>query len=156
MRYLNTFKQYFLVYLLSLITFTFIRLILLSWHWNEINQIDDVFGLVFKSLIMGFRFDTVIICYILVLPFLVLSINELFIKSNYISKFFYYYVFILLLVAVYISVGDIPYFNHFYNHLTIAAFNWLDSFSFMFTMILEEWRIFYFYSVIFGFIFFNI
>ena len=86
---------------------------------------------------MGYRFDTVIICYFTALPFLVLTLNQVF-KNNVVAQFVRWFYFLSFLIIFYIASADIPFFNHFFTRLNVSSLMWMDQGSFMIGMILQE------------------
>lgn len=88
---------------------------------------------------MGVRFDTVILCYILSLPFLLLSIGLFIPKASIrLEGPVRFLVILLCSIAFVISAADIPYFNHFFSRLSITALEWMDSPMFVLGMITQE------------------
>lgn len=128
------------VYLLALLFFSVFRLIL---FFTEQNRIDSSVVLtdILYAFFMGMRFDIVISSYILILPFIVLSIFFFF-KSTFavINKVLFFFIYTLFFVAFMICAIDIPYFNQFFSRFSISAFEWIDSPAFVFKMIIEEPR----------------
>jgi len=99
------------------------------------------------AFLIGLQFDTVTLCYILALPFLVLSINE-FLRgqSKVIIKGVYIFLFCALSIALGIIVSNIPYFLHFFSPLSNVAFLWADNPGYSIQMILQE-KTFLVYSI---------
>lgn len=128
------------IYLLALFIFSLFRLILFL---TELNRIDSSVALtdILYAFFMGMRFDIVISSYILILPFVVLTIFSFF-KSNFavINKVLFFFIYTLFFVAFMICAIDIPYFNQFFSRFSISAFEWIDSPAFVFNMIIEEPR----------------
>ena len=132
--------QFLKIYLLTLVFFALFRLLLFI---SEISRIDNSVQVsdIFLSFFMGIRFDTVIICYILILPYVILSLISFFTKEfRWLYKTVYLYIFILFSIAFIICSIDIPYFNQFFSRLTITALEWIDSPVFVFKMIVQEPR----------------
>lgn len=132
--------QFLKIYLLTLVLFALFRLLLFV---SEISRIDNSVQVsdIFLSFFMGIRFDTVIICYILILPYVILSLISFFNKEfRWLYKTVYLYIFILFSIAFIICSIDIPYFNQFFSRLTITALEWIDSPVFVFEMIVQEPR----------------
>jgi phosphoglycerol transferase MdoB-like AlkP superfamily enzyme len=125
------------VYILALAIFSVFRLILF------LTELDKVAGQPFitilKAFLMGVRFDIVVTGYIMLLPFVVLSVMQI-ARRHY--RFVYTLVFLWVLVlfslAFLICTADIPFFNHFFARFNTSAFLWMDSPSFVFKMILQE------------------
>jgi phosphoglycerol transferase MdoB-like AlkP superfamily enzyme len=88
---------------------------------------------------MGIRFDIVICGYILVLPYLVLTLLELNGKKNLIiSKILFYFIFSFFTLTFFICAADIPYFNQFFSRFSVTAFEWVNSPLFVIKMIAQE------------------
>ncbi len=125
------------IYLLVISIFLVYRAILFL---TEIDLVEDVSVLtIIQSFVMGVRFDIVISGYILLLPALVLLIQDIIGgRGRMIRRIIFYWIFILFTFAFLISTADIPYFNQFYDRFSIGAFEWIDSLGFVVSMIIEE------------------
>jgi phosphoglycerol transferase MdoB-like AlkP superfamily enzyme len=95
---------------------------------------------VFLSFLMGIRFDIVITGYIVIIPFLILTIMTFAEESKIFKKVAFYYTLILLSAAFLVCAADIPFFNHFFSRFSVTAFEWMDSPMFVLNMIIEEPR----------------
>lgn len=135
------------IYALTVSIFTVFRIVLLI---VEIDRIDDSgFMIVLQSLLYGLRFDLVISSYILVIPFLVMSIlSFLNTEGRILKQIVFYYIFMLFTIAFFVCAADIPYFAHFFSRFSIVAFEWLDSPAFIFSMIFQEPR-YWLFSLLF-------
>jgi len=115
---------------------------------SEFDRIDEkevAILTIFKSFIMGVRFDIVISGYILILPTLIFLTLELIgFKSKFIKKFFFYWIYILFTIAFTVSTADIPYFNQFYDRFSVGAFEWMESYKIVISMIFQEPKYFLF------------
>ena len=126
-------------YALVLSIFTIFRIILFYTEIDRLNFNEVSLLTIIKSFIMGVRFDAVISGYILFLPALVLFIFEIIQNKNRtIWQIIFYWIFIFFTIAFLISAADIPYFNQFYDRFSIGAFEWIDNFNFVFSMIIQE------------------
>ncbi|WKZ69775.1 MAG: sulfatase-like hydrolase/transferase [Melioribacteraceae bacterium] len=134
-------KFLFGIYFLGILFFTFIRILLLFVNWDYASDIpaNEKFEILFTSFIYGFRFDTVISGYILILPFIFLSITSFF-KREFIIPYKFVLVFttILYLVTFFIGSANIPYFNYFFSNITSVVFNWFEDYSFALRMISSD------------------
>ncbi|MBK6346768.1 MAG: sulfatase-like hydrolase/transferase [Bacteroidales bacterium] len=129
------------IYGLAILFFFVFRLMLFFTGIGNIDDVSDSYADIVKAFIMGIRFDIVISGYLLVFPYLALTILFLLNKrSLIISRIVFYFVFILFSVSFLICAIDIPYFNQFFSRFTISAFQWLDSPVFVFRMVIEEPR----------------
>ena len=94
---------------------------------------------------MGIRFDIVIAGYILIFPSFVLFLTDVLgLRKPIINTIFFYWISILFTISFLISSIDIPFFSQFYDRLTIVAFEWMENFGFVFSMIIQEPRYFIF------------
>jgi phosphoglycerol transferase MdoB-like AlkP superfamily enzyme len=106
--------------LFFIIRIAFVLSNLISIQGNEIQL-----GLIIQALIMGLRFDLTILSYILMLPFLLLSIGAFF-KNEILKGISVIYLKISLSLALFISCADIPYYIQFQKHLSKDAFVWIN------------------------------
>jgi len=134
------------VYLLGIAGFMIFRVILLVQEFHQLHFLptDQGIWLVFKAFLMGLRFDTVVMGYILTLPFVLLTIDAL---ANLNSKWLYRIsstlVFVGTVVALFIHASDLPFFHHFYQRVSTSIFisaDKGDSGSMLSGMVFEEWR----------------
>lgn len=129
------------IYGLAILFFFVFRIILFLTGLENIDGISANLRDIGKAFFMGVRFDIVISGYLLMLPYLLLTILFLTGKRFHLV---YQTVFILVsglfTLAFAICASDIPYFNQFFSRITISAFQWIDSPGFVMKMILEEPR----------------
>lgn len=131
----------FKVYFLGVWVLSFLRLLELYLNWDLTHSIDPDLKIDYfiKTIILGVRFDTLIMVYFLALPFLVLFINDLFFKNNVkVLRVVKVMVFVLFSLLFFVGGADIPYFGHFNYRLTSAALMWMDNPAFVFGMIFQE------------------
>lgn len=129
------------LYLLSLFVFSFFRLILYITNWEKIFSASGQFSTYtfIESIFMGVRFDIVVSGYLLILPFVLMTVFELINKKNVIiNRIIYGLIYALYFPALLICAADIPYFNHFFARFSISAFQWKENPEFMFKMIVQE------------------
>jgi len=128
------------VFLTGILFFTLFRILLFLLNLKHLNNLPpNKFSLLVQAFFIGFRFDTVVSGYILLVPLILLSVGSFFVNK---SKMMY------RLVTIYIGVGytlafaicimDIPYFDHYFSRLSTAVFIWRDSPTFMFNMVFQE------------------
>ncbi len=131
------------IYLLLISSFTFFRILLFITNWDKVVNSDggiDWINILF-SFFMGLRFDIVVSGYILVLFYLVLTLVDISGKKiNFIVSLLFYYLLIVISLALIISAADIPYFKQFYSRISITALQWIDNPAFVFNMIIQEPR----------------
>ena len=127
------------IYGLSIMFFFMFRFILFLTGMENIDGLSANLGDIGKAFVMGIRFDVVISGYLLALPFLVLTTIYIFGKRyRFVSRFMFWFIYLIFSVAFMICAIDIPYFNQFFSRLTISALQWLDSPMFVFKMVIEE------------------
>ena len=133
------------IYLLALSVFSVFRIMLFLSEFDRIDEKEVAILTIFKSFIMGVRFDIVISGYILILPTLIFLTLELIgFKSKSIKQFFFYWIYILFTIAFTVSTADIPYFNQFYDRFSVGAFEWMESYKIVISMIFQEPKYFLF------------
>lgn len=126
-------------YGIAILLFFVFRLILFFTGTGNIGNVSDSASDIARAFIMGVRFDIVISGYLLVLPYLVLTIMFLINRRSLIvTRTVFYFVFAVFTVSFLVCAVDIPYFNQFFSRFTISAFQWFDSPVFVFRMIVEE------------------
>jgi phosphoglycerol transferase MdoB-like AlkP superfamily enzyme len=142
-------------YLTVIVIFFCFRLILFLSQLERLDSFRGDFYNIIVSFIIGIRFDVVISGYILLLPFLIISI--LLILNKYyawVYKALFYWVFILFTLAFTVCAADIPYFNQFFSRFSVTAFQWIESPVWMFKMIFQEPRYFIIILPLIVFLFF--
>lgn len=123
-------KYLFYVYLAGLVFFTLFRVAFVIAHLPVARQIP--IEILARAFVMGYRFDTMMSCYILTLPFVFLSsfsffkinLSRLLIITN--AYFLFVFTFAFLVCGI-----DIPYFTHFNSRFTYAALFWFDTPAFI-------------------------
>ena len=129
-------------YLWGLLFFFIFRFVIFIANLDKapLLSTSEEFVLFVKAFIMGIRFDTVISGYILSVPVLIFFILNLFkIKNTILNRILFYFIGILYTTAFFICSANIPFFNHYFENITTAAFIWSDSFAFISAMIFQEW-----------------
>ena len=117
------------IFLLFLFGFTLLRLLFFFINNDTGGNIPVI--ILLNSFIMGVRFDTVISCYILLIPFIVLGFQSLLKPSSTIWKFVSFFIILMMIIAFFIVIADIPYYKQFNSRITIASLNWIDQPSIM-------------------------
>lgn len=129
------------IYGLAILVFFVFRVILFITGIDNIDSVSASLPDIARVFFMGIRFDVVISGYLLLLPFVVLTLLYLFnVRNHVVYMIVFYPVFFLFSVSFAICAIDIPYFNQFFSRFTISAFQWLDSPLFVFRMVIEEPR----------------
>lgn len=132
----------FFTYLIAIGFFFLFRLAILPLNIEAIGAILNEEGgliLLFKAFFMGFRFDTLISCFV-ISPILISFLIAYFfnIKNRIFYKINHYFLVVLFSLCFTISCVDIPYFKYFFNRFNVQALAWMDSPLFVFKMIAEE------------------
>ena len=136
----NARYNYILItYLIGIAIFTLFRLANTLVYCLGGDSWPDFEGQYLQALVMGWRFDTVVSCYILALPLLLMIVGEL----AHIRAKGYYLAAHLLVVTLYITAFfactvDVPFFSYFFTRLNAVAANEIDSFGLIADMILSE------------------
>lgn len=134
------------IYLFGLFIFLLLRIYLLEKVTQfKINLFEPI---VFKSFMIGLQFDSVILFYTLILPILLLYIENYFFNSKkYFSIISSIIISIALAIQLIISIADIPYYLFFHSRITEASFQWMNSWKISLKMIMEN-NSYLFYLVI--------
>lgn len=125
------------VYGLGIVFFTLFRVILLIVAKTSLKDVPP--GIVAESLLMGWRFDTVISGYLLVLPATIVLLGETFgFLKTPVLKGVNLFLGIVYSLAFLICASDIPYFLNYNSRINIGILNWTDSPKFVARMIFED------------------
>lgn len=129
------------IYILSVFIFFIFRALLFILEIKHLENIptEEKYSMIFQSFFMGFRFDTVISCYLLLLPTFILLLLYQFNKiSPFAIKVIKIYFITVFSLAFLISGIDLTYFHHFFSRFSVAGLQWADDASFIFSMIFQE------------------
>jgi len=129
------------LYLIGLALFFIFRLTLFLVEIDRIGEIPDSekWANILGAFWMGIRFDTVISGYILLLPFILLTVALFFRKAPFIVyRIIFLIVFIVYTIAFLLCAIDIPFFGQFFSRLTVVALEWMSTPAFVFKMIIQE------------------
>src|ERR1043165_7117980 len=127
------------VYGLGVACFTAFRVLLLSLHQKDIQH----FGverhlLVARAFLMGFRFDTVISCYLPAAPMIILGFLAIagWLRP-WILRAAYVYVAVVFIAAFTLCAADIPFYEHFFRRLDDTLIAWRENSDFGFKMVMQ-------------------
>lgn len=139
-KYIPVHIRYFvLLFFSGILFFTFFRLIFVFQIKSLISDINYLNSYLKEALIMGLHFDTVIICYILIIPFLLFSVLSFFNrKFRLIYRISGLFIAIQFVLSFLIFAVDIPWFNYNFSRLNIAVFNWIETPGQMISMAFSE------------------
>jgi len=138
------------VYALSVFCFALFRWLLLSLHQKDILYSGmERHWLVAEAFLMGFRFDTVIACYLLAPPFLVLALLTLAGKlRTWMLRIGYCYTGVVFTAAFFLCAADIPFYNRFFRRLDDTVMAWKEHSNFGLQMVIQE-QSYYWYVLLF-------
>ncbi|MBR4804619.1 MAG: hypothetical protein IK032_08280, partial [Bacteroidales bacterium] len=110
------------IYFLLLAVFFVFRLLLLLVNLDKVEG--SPFWDVVTAFLIGVRFDTTTISFIMALPVLLLIITEFVGKMpNFLRVFLVWFLSVVSCVAFLVCAADIPYYNEFVTRFNISAFN---------------------------------
>ena len=133
------FNYIILVYLAGMAVFTLFRLAETAAYCATTEGPDDFGGLYGRALLMGWRFDTVVSCYVLALPLVMMIVGEVArIQWRWFYAVAHYVAMVLYTVCFFACAADIPYFCYFFNRLDVVALTWMDDFGTSVSMIVHE------------------
>lgn len=142
-------------YTIVLTIFFIFRLLLLFIERNKVENAN--LSQIFYSFIIGLRFDCVIIGYIFIFPYFILTLLTYFSLNNkFIKLIIFWIVCSLFSLAFIVSAADIPYFSQFFARFSVTAFEWFDNPFFVLKMIAEEPKYWIYIVPLFGAIYFFI
>ena len=140
------------VYFSGILIFTLFRGLLILFNLQVAGTATS--DLIFKAFVMGFRFDTVVSCYLLLFPALLLLNNLLKKHKSYlVIRIVARYTIIVYCVAFFVCCVDIPYFRHYLTRVTISILNWSNNPMFMLKMVFQDLPN-YFFLALFGILIF--
>ena len=139
MKHSARYNYILLAYLTGIAFFTLFRLAGTAVYCTGLPSAPHFGGLYWHALLMGWRFDTAISCYLLALPALMMIVGEL---GRIRAKAYYLVAHHLLLIGYILSffacTADIPFFSYFFTRLNATATNEIDSFGIIAHMIVTE------------------
>ena len=128
-----------ITYLIGIVLFTLFRVVNTLVYCTGADTWPDFEGQYAYALYMGWRFDTVVSCYLLALPLLLAIIGEL---AHIRARGYYLTMHIitvtLYLLAFFACAVDVPFFSYFFTRLNAVAMNQVDSVGIILHMILTE------------------
>jgi len=127
------------IYIVALLFFGLFRGVLLFNHTEQIAEVSNKASMILQAFWMGFRFDTVISCYILLTPIVLgffFSLFQYFPKALF--KGIFIFTCIVFSIAMLVCAANIPYFNVFFKNINASIWNWIDEPAFVTEMILKE------------------
>lgn len=128
--YYNATINLFFIYLLGLIVFVGFRTALLL-SFGDFNELGAYRFDLLHAYWVGFRFDTTVLTFGLVIPFLLNLFVIILPKRGYelltpLRKFTYWYLLIVFFLFLFILLSDYFYFKFFQSHLNVLVFGIMD------------------------------
>ena len=126
-------------YLIGILFFTLFRLANTLVFCLGSENPPDLEGLYWKALIMGWRFDTLVSCFILAIPIIMILVG---VWTRIKAKAYYavaHHIIVSLFILSFVAcASDIPYFLYFFTRLNAMVVNWIDSPATVVSMIVKE------------------
>lgn len=143
------FFSLFKIYFTGILFFALFRLLIVCNNIPAVTHIhEDRAKLLLGAFFMGFRFDTVISCYILSLPVFIIGVCILFRWFRKpVLPIVYGYIGFMFAMAFLICAADVPFFSYFFERLNDTIFNWSGHAGFGFRMVWENPRFYLFFFV---------
>ncbi len=120
----QTFHIILKLYLLTLVIFLFFRVFLLLTQLKNIDFQQEISQLP-RMFFTGFRFDTLVISFSLIIPFILLIINDLYNKKSF-KKIAFIWTFVAFSIIFMLTAANIVYYNKFSKFIDMQALQWLD------------------------------
>lgn len=118
-------------YLLAVVFFSTLIFALLRLSFitvNGMNELDSDNSVLYNTFLLGWKFDMVVLSYLLALPILIFLMHYLWqSKSKAPTKAISYLVSFGMAIACFAAIADIPYFDFFKNRLTEDALQWMGT-----------------------------
>lgn len=120
-------KYLLLIHISGILFFTLFRVIFLIANHPFYTDVEGKAWYIFKSLLIGLRFDNVVACYIMLIPLCVVALTSLLglfrrAVMTGVNVFFQ----VMYIITFAIEAANIPYFKYFFNHLNSSIFNWME------------------------------
>jgi len=127
------------VYAIGIVIFTLFRVANTLVYGFGTESWPDFGGQYPYALVMGWRFDTAVSCYLLALPLLMAIIGEIArIRARGYYLTMHILTVVLYTVAFFACTADVPFFSYFFTRLNAVSLNEADSFGLILDMILSE------------------
>lgn len=140
-KYISSSALYsFTIWLTLVIFFQFWRLILFIGLGELTDGIPN--SIIFKSFVVGFRFDAVIASYITILFYLLSLIPGIdVLKNKIMRRINLSLLFILASIVFFIHLCDIEFYKFYHSRLNGMALQWTEDHDFVFSMIWETYHV---------------
>lgn len=132
-RYAKLLVKLYLCLCVYMLLWRLLSLTLVHHHVADVawSELMIAFGL-------GWRFDNVIICALLTLPFILYTLNHFTFRWNWLQRWALAPLFVLFPVVLTLQIIDLFYFEQFNLRITAVLLNWMDDIQFATKMVLED------------------
>lgn len=128
-----------LLYLAGLAVFTLFRLTETAVYCSATSVPENTMGLYWQALWKGFRFDTAVSCYVLMVPLAMIIIGGMArIRKSWYFAIAHYTAMVLYTIAFFACAADIPYFCYFFQRLDAQVLTMNESLPVVIDMIFSE------------------
>lgn len=140
--------QYILgVYFLGLFFMMLYRFANFAIHcfvsFSDINPV-----LLIRSLLVGIRFDTIVMCWMLAVFLVLMALGAVFnINKKWYYRPIHLIVCIVFVFAYFIIAFDLAYFTYFRSHINIIALSWIQSPSYIGSLVLRHPSLLMYFAV---------
>ncbi len=124
------------IYVIGLIILFLLRIVLVAYAYDQPVHLFS--KEIITTFLIGIQFDTSVLCYVLVLPFILMFLQRFSEKLKFLNIFILIYISFFMTLLVFIGIADIPYFKFFLNRFSDSALQWLGSFKVVFEMIVQN------------------
>jgi len=118
----------FKFYLLTIFVLTCVRVGFVT-YFADASVYSEHFSDLLYSFFMGWRYDTIVASYCLILPYLLTLITSI-LKVRFLSNSAYFinaiYLFIMINVVTLLALADIGFYSYFQDHINILFFGILE------------------------------
>lgn len=141
--YISILLKYLLpIYMVALVILTIFRGIFIAHFYDDFlllyKTAADLHPILIKALVKGFRYDNIVLSYVISIPLIVLFVSWIIkISPTRLLTFCKVYLILLLSIVFALSCIDLPYFEYFWTHPTITIFDWIG-FGGTFGMLVQE------------------
>lgn len=129
-------------YLLAIVVIStcFFAVLRFAFLWSNQNDALGFFDPLFlQCFLVGWKFDMVVLAYVLALPILFITIAYVFpVVRIPLIRISTWMVSIGLSISCFAAIADIPYFQFFKNRLTVDALQWMNTPATVFSMIVSN------------------
>lgn len=132
-RYARLLVKLYLCLCLYMLAFRVLCLTLVHHRIGSVGLLDYA-----QAFWLGWRFDNVIICVLLALPFLIFTANHFLFQNERAQKLGLLPLYLTLPLVLTLQIIDMFYFDHFGVRITAVLMNWFDDIGFATKMVLND------------------